>query len=353
MPADSLETQLIKLMLYLERYNPKALITIEDNLLIAQKNILAFISETQNQRQIRAYIKSELSTAFGTFDQDMLDDIETTTAISYDKVGAMMTAGLVSDELAKSFKGWKAIDTKVKDKLLNPNRLILGNNIDDLKNQMILGANQKLRASILDGFNNNVGIDQINKEVKTTLANLSRNQARTVTRTVLLNAIEESKNEALGYFEDEIDYWVYSSVLDTRTSPYCFNANGYKTKDITKAKYRPKTHFNCRSMWIIENEFTKELDKEEKNRNLVQWNGREVNHRDGTKSTKFKVGSINKVPKTVKGASAFDYLDDKYKRNYLGDTRYKLYKEGKASFREMLDISKNRLLPIDTILARV
>lgn len=350
---DSLETQLIKLMLYLERYNPKALITIEDNLLTAQKNILSYISTTQNQRAIRKFIKDELNTAFGTFDNDMLEDIEVVSGVSYDRVGAIMTAGLVTDTLAKSFKGWKGIDTKVKDKLLSPNRLILGNNIDDLKNQMILGANQKLRSTILDGFNNNVGIDTINKDVKVILGNLSRNQARTVTRTVLLNAVEESKNEAFTYFEDEIDYWVYSSVLDTRTSPYCWNANGYKTKDISKAKYRPKTHYNCRSMWTIENEFTRALDKEEKNRNLVQFDGRTVNHRDGTKSTKFSVGSVKQIPKTVKSTDAFKYLNDEYAKTYLGATRYKLYKDGKATFREMIDISKNRLLPISEILERI
>ena len=344
---ETLETQLIKLMLYLERYQPKALITIEDNLLIAQKRILELISTTQNQRTIRKEIKAILNTAFGTFSADILEDIEVTTGITYDKVGAIMAGGFVTDKLAKSFKGWKSVESKVKDKLLSPNRLILGNNIDDMKNQMILGANNKLRSSILKGFNDNVGIDAINKDVKLILGNLSRSQARTVTRTVLLNAIEDSKNEAFSFFEDEIDYWVYSSVLDTRTSPYCWNANGYKTKDKLKAKYKIKSHYNCRSMWTVENEFTKAI--EDDTRNLVQWDGKKVNHRDGTKSIKFKVGSVKKIPK-IKGASSFNYLDDKYKLQYLGRARYKLYKDGKATFEEMLDISRNKLLPIYKIL---
>ena len=263
-----------------------------------------------------------------------------------------MASGFVSTKLADKFKDFKDAKEITRKNLLDSNRLILGNTLDDMKNQMILGANNKLRATILNGLDSGDGIDKISKEVKTVIGNLSRNQARTVTRTILLNTLEDAKNESLKEFEDEIDYWVYSAVLDSRTTPYCMNAHGYKTKDKSKAKYRPKTHWNCRSMWVIENELTRKLDRDA-TQNHVQWDGKKVNHRDGTKSTKFKVGSVKKIPRTVKSVNVFEYLDDEYKLGYLGKTRYKLYKDGKATFRELVDISRNRLMPINEILKRI
>lgn len=346
---DSLETQVIKALLLLERTQPKALLNIESNFETAQKKILELISTTKNQRVIRAELKKILNEAFGTFSADMQEDIKEVTQISYDKFGSIVAGGFVTDNLAKEFKKFKSIEKSVKENLLSENRLILGNNIDDLKNQMILGANNKLRARILQGFTDAEGIDSINREVKTILGNLSQQQAKTVTRTVLLNAIEDAKNKAFEFFEDEIDYWVYSSVLDTRTSIYCRAAHGYKTKDKATAKYKTKSHYNCRSTWIIENEFTRKLDKENPTRNLVEFDSKEVNHRDGTKSTKFKVANVKQISKKASGYDAFNALDDKYKLELLGRTRYNLYKSGKVTFREMVDISRNKYIPLDEL----
>ena len=346
---DNLETRVIKAMLFLERYEPMAYLALEKNLELAQNKILELISSTTNQKVIRAELKKIMNDAFINFAPEIIDDIETVSELSYNKFGSIVAGGFVTDTLSKEFKKFKSVDKAVKDKLLSPNRLILGNNIDDLKNQMILGANQKLRSSILQGFNDKVGIDKINQDVKMILGNLTQNQAKTVTRTILLNAIEEAKNASFESFEDEIDYWVYSAVLDTRTSIYCRAAHGYKTKDKTTAKYKVKSHWNCRSLWTIENEMTREFDKMYPNKQIVEWDGKTVNHRDGTKSTKFKVGKIKDIPKTATGYDAFNALDDEYKLDLLGKTRYKLYKDGKATFREMADVARNRFIPLDEL----
>lgn len=345
---ETFESQVVRAMLYLERYEPKALITIEKNLEIAQKNILEFIAKTQNQKQIRAFIKQELTKALGTFNDDILADIENVSELSWDKFGSIMASGFVTDAVAKEFKKFKAIDKSVKEKLLNPNRLILGNNIDDLKNQMIIGANNKLRSTILQGFQDGSGINAINQEVKTILGNLTRNQARTVTRTVLLNAIEEAKNESFSFFENEIDCWVYSAVADSRTSAYCLNANGYKTKDKSKAKFKPKTHYNCRSMWVIENELTRELDEEYK-RKVISWERSQVNHRDGTKSTKFKVGAVKEVPRNATKETIFKAWSATEQQKFLGKTRYKLYKDGKMSLNDAISASTGKLIPLEEL----
>jgi len=349
MVKNNLETELIKAMLYLERYEPMAYLAIEKNLEVAQKKILELIASTTNQKTIRAELKKIMNDVFVGFNDEIMEDIAEVSELSYNKFGAIVAGGFVTDTLAKEFKKFKSIDKSVKENLLNPNRLILGNNIDDLKNQMILGANQKLRATILQGFNDKVGIDKINKDVKLILGNLSQHQARTVTRTVLLNAIEDAKNASFEFFKDEIDYWVYSSVLDTRTSIYCRAAHGYKTKDKETAKYKVKSHYNCRSMWKIENEMTREFDKMYPDRNMVEWDTRKVNHRDGTTSTKFKVGEVKQISKNASGYDAFNALDDEYKLDLLGKERYKLYKSGKATFREMADVARNRFIPLDEL----
>lgn len=342
---EQFNSQIVKALLYLERYQPKALENIEARLATAQQNIIDFISKTQNQRQIRAYIKKELVNALGTFNEDMLEDIENVSGLAWDKFGGIMASGFVTDTIAKEFKKFKAIDKKVKAKLLDEKRLILGNNLDDMKNQMILSANNKLRSAILQGFQQNEDIRTINKSVETTVAHLTRNQARTVTRTVLLNAIEDSKNESFEFFADEIDYWEYSSIMDSRTSPYCLMADGYTTKDRSKAKYQPKSHWNCRSMWLP----STELIREDERKRIVSWERKTVNHRDGTSSTKFKVGHIKNLNANASKETIFKSWSKEEQIRYLGINRYRLFTQGKMTLKDAIDVSRNKLIPLEEL----
>ena len=75
-PKSSLDSQMVKTMLYLERYQPDSLEIIEENLLQAQKNILGFIGTTENQQKIRTFVNQEMNFAFDGLDEEVIKDIE-------------------------------------------------------------------------------------------------------------------------------------------------------------------------------------------------------------------------------------------------------------------------------------
>jgi len=340
---DSLETQLDKAFMYLQRYHPKALTTIEDKLIVAQNNIIDYIYTTTNKRKIRAFIKKELSTALELYSTYLLEDIEQISGLSWDKIGTIMS-GFVSLETANQFKKWKDINDDVRNKLVNPNNLLFGHNIDDLKNNMILSANNKLRGAILNGFDSNKGISNIVRDIKEQVGILNRNQLKTVVRSSILNAINQSKNELFeDVFKDEILYYEFSAKIDTRTSGICMNNHKKKIYDIKKSNIIPPLHYNCRSTIIPITKFSKDMDSDQR---VTQWNEKLVHHRDGTNSTKFTVNKSIRIPKDANGYEAFEYFDEKFKKQYLGASRYQLYKSGKATLKEMLDISHNKMIPL-------
>ena len=63
----------------------------------------------------------------------------------------------------------------------------------------------------------------------------------------------------------------------------------------------------------------------------------------------IKVADVKRIPKNTKGLNALTYLDDKYLKDYLGTTRFNLYKDGKASLKEMVDISRNAFIPLSEL----
>lgn len=338
-------------MLYIERYQPDSALILEENLATAQKNILNFVGNNQDKRKIKSFINREMDFAFDDIPDEVVKDIENITGTTWNSMGSIMAQGFVTDTLANSFKDFKDISKSTHKKLINKNNLIQGHTLDEHFKHLNSTTTRKLQGLIVDGFDKGKGIDEINRNVRNAIGGVNRNQSKTLIRTSLLEATEKAKNEALESFEDEILEWKFSASLDSRTSKYCFLHNGYTTKDKSKAKYRPKTHYNCRSMWLPVTEFSKAL--EDDTQNLVQWNGKKVNHRDGTKSTKFKVGEVKKIPKNATPEQVFNAFDKDYQIQFMGKKRYSLYTSGKMKFDEAFNMSRGKLLHLDKIEKRI
>ena len=117
----TLQLDLAEKTAFLQRYSPEVISVIETQLGIAQGNILAYISTTQNKAKIRAFINAEIESALSTFQTILNDDIKEITELSYVATGAIV-ANYVEDSLAKSFKGWKNISDKAKSKIQDINR---------------------------------------------------------------------------------------------------------------------------------------------------------------------------------------------------------------------------------------
>jgi len=342
MSKQTLEQELLKDFLMLERYKPETLEVITNNLELAVKNIIDFISNTQNKAKIRTFIKKEMNVAFSELDTLLLDDIDKITDVTWSKTATTMSHFLAKDLVQKIPK---AMPKRVKEKLLNPNRDLMGNNINDFKSSFIYNNNNKLRQTIFNGFEKNLSTPQIAKELKHIIASTHRNQLKTVVKTSLFSAINEAKDEMFSdiFKDDKSIVWRYTSALDTRTSLYCMTANGYTTKDKSKAKYKPNSHYNCRSMWTIESDLVK-------TQKVVQWDGKTVNHRDGTHSTKYKVSSVKRIDKNSTPKQVFDSFDEKYQIKYMGKKRFELYKQGRLKYSEMIDIQRNKFIPLKELI---
>lgn len=333
---ESLEQQLTKSFLWLERLNPETQAVIKIQLEKAYKEIILLISETKNLKTIRTEINKILNEAFATFETVMITDQEHITELTYNATQNIM-------------ENWTSIPAvKLTEKITKPNLLIQGHTLNNHLKHLNSISTRKLQGQIAQGFEQGQGIQEITRNIRNTFGNLERNQLNTLTRTMLLESIREAHDETFEYFEEEIEYYVYSSVLDSRTSLYCLNWSNYKSKDKKKVSEKLNSHYMCRSIMIVETSLSREFD-EGREQNLVQWDKKNVSHRDGANSTKFTVEKVKKIPTNTKGQKAFDFFDETFKREYLGQARYKLYKDGKATLKQMTDLSKNTFIPLDEL----
>lgn len=353
-PKSSLDSEMVKTMLYLERYQPDSLVIIEENLLKAQKNILEFIGTTENQQKIRTFINQEMNFAFDGLDEEVVNDVREMVGTAWDSMGVLMAKGFVTNAVADAFINYKNVDKSVKDKLSSPKNLVQGHTLEEHFKHINATSTRKLQGIILDGFNKKTGVQNIASEIRNSIGAVNRNQVNTLVRTSLLEALEASKNEALeSSFSDVIIGWKYSAVMDTRTSKVCFMNNNIRHKTKEEFKVKPKNHYQCRSMFMPITSLSEEYDKMFPDKKIVEWDGKTVNHRDGTKSTKFKVGEIKTVPKNASAETYFKAYDEKYQRDYMGAKRYDLWKSGKMSFDEAFNVSRKKLLPMSDVKAKV
>ena len=321
---------------------------MESNFITAQSEILAFISTTKNQKLINAKIKELLNEAFSTFETILEEDIENITALTYNATGAIM-ATYVSNDLASSFKKWEKLENKVQSKILDNNRLLFGSTWAEHKQKALLNASMGLKGAIIKGFSDGVGIEQISRDVKTQFGKLNRNNIKSIVRTSMFQAINEAKSESFDFFEKEITEYYYNSVTDSRTTFRCWGLNNKSSKNKSDIIKLLDFHWNCRATLGVRTELSDEFDKLDPDRRIVEWNKKTVNHRDNTKSTKFSVDAVKKIPNDASAETAFKVFSDAYQKDFLGEGRYNLWKSGKAKFDDMFSISRSTPIPLNEL----
>lgn len=203
-------------------------------------------------------------------------------------------------------------------------------------------------------------IPNIMQDLKTALdsyTSKSITQVEAITRTTVARGMELARKEAYQNFDDVIKGWMWNSVLDNRTTLGCALLSGRVEK--YKSKFPPiPRHIRCRSILTAITDFT---DIENISKRYHIRNKNTVNHRDGTKSTKFTnadtgVKTIKNPPQ--KNTSLFDVWFDsmpddtikkngktiKWKQEYLGKEAYELYKAGKVKPSDL--VNKRTLKPL-------
>ena len=379
-----LNQELEKQFLFLERVKSDTLELITTNLQVAKKRILAGMGN--NESEIRALVKREIKGAFDGFEDSLLTDIEDITATTWNVTGVLM-AKYLTDNLSSNFKKFENVDDIIKRRLLNPKQLILGNNLEDYKNNFIYNANTKLRTAVLQGIKSKVGIDEITRQADGVIGNLARNQLRTVIRTATLSAINEAKGEQFQQMlkgDSGIIYY-YNSVMDTRTSKPCFELNNTASFDIDTIKNLLNFHYNCRSLLGVTSKGIREFESKNipkdrfaqweeyrmspiKSKNKLEKDGTTMQGKyrigkskaiydtkqqaldayreeNGTIPTKFKLDGVKTVSRNASSETYFKAFDKEYQIKYAGKKNYQLWRDNKISFDAMMGVSLNSLIP--------
>ena len=185
-------------------------------------------------------------------------------------------------------------------------------------------------------------------QFKNGIFSTTRRQAEALVRSSVQAVANETRNKTYAENSDVVKGKQWLSTLDTRTSDICkaldgqaWDLEGKRLSGTTHDFVQPPpAHWNCRSTLVPV---------------LKSWD-----ELSGTKSSKIRGILKSKKPgrrtrsemdgKKVSNTISYEkWLRNKDKRNpemvmdILGPTKYKLWKEGKLSFRDLIDQSWNPL----------
>ena len=215
----------------------------------------------------------------------------------------LLATSLISDgKRAKSIEAWfNDIDTK----MLNDIEAVV-------KNGVIQG--------------------QVNSEIASQLSGVmgtSRHHAETITRTATSMVSNQAREAVYSANEDVIKGYEFMATIDGKTSFGCSTRDGalYDTnrKGLNaKGKQFPyqavPRHFNCRSLYSPTLKSWKEL---------------------GIDMDEISAGTRSSMDGQISAETNFDKWfeskDKKFKEKYLGAGRYQLYKDGKITFKDLVN----------------
>lgn len=341
----SLDEQLTTSFMWLERLTPETQSVVKTQLERIQIDILSIVANETDIVIIKREIQELFTQAFSTFETVLLEDRERITELAFNATQNIMAAW-TTIEAIKLEDATQA----VRNRLLNQNTLVQGFTLKNHFAHIRETQARKVQGIIANGFEQGVGIQQINRDIRNSIGGLQRTTIDSLTRTTLLEAIRNSQESVFDYFEDEITEYYYNSTLDTRTTPRCYSLNNTSSRnreDITKLL---NFHYRCRSILGVRTSLSEQFDQEQR---IVEWDRRTVNHRDGTTSTEFTVDEV----RTVRGGQSpefyFRQFDTRFQREYMGATRYRLWREGRATFEQMISRSRNTFIPLDELRRRL
>lgn len=205
--------------------------------------------------------------------------------------------------------------------------------IDQIFPNVSSALRKKLENTIRDGISQGQTTQQIVKRIKGTKAlnyndgilEATRKDITTEVRTArnhLANESYSSVYNALG-----VEFVKFLSTLDGRTSPICV-LNSDKIHPTNKPHPIPPLHRNCRSQLIP-------CDKDG---NIDGMRPFVESNKPVSKIPKDqREGIIGQVDANTTFAEFFANADKTFQRNWLGASRYKLYKEGKYPLSKFID----------------
>jgi hypothetical protein len=209
-------------------------------------------------------------------------------------------------------------EEQLKSFEINPNAniknaLVFGLSLDDLIKSRI---NTHFKSLLQLATTPNLNLNDINKIKKANTYAMS---------SLTYNYLKANRNLAYEYIEmqykSDIKGWLYSAILDRRTSTICLTLNNkfYEFKRYKKRSNLPyipniNTHINCRSML------------------LTIYNGEDI--------SKYKNKTLDEFLKSEPYEA----------KKLLGEKRYKLYKENKLKAEDLINFKQKKFYPIKDLI---
>ena len=278
--------------------------------------------------QLITELYSEMSGPILEASQDTMNFISDSVALNFT---GMQVGGGVATISLDTVKTWSEVHT-IEGMVLTEWLTTMGKTTVDRivaagREAMILGLSVPNTARLLREKGIEGGIPGLERLARTYLLSAS-NYANE-------KAITEIMSDSMEGFD-----WKYTSVLDGRTCAICGNDDGKMFKSDEPRPSLPR-HISCRCLFLPVVNWGEiglpELDIRESRRPAVKHNGRIVHHRDGTTSTKFKVGKVEHTSENYSQWIKRQLEEDPaFVRRVMGKTRFELFQSGKISLDKMV-----------------
>jgi SPP1 gp7 family putative phage head morphogenesis protein len=153
----------------------------------------------------------------------------------------------------------------------------LKRNLQNISSGELVRIQSKVKAGLAKGLTQK---DIISDVLKTT--KITEQQAKTLTRTSITSTQSAALNKVMDSNKELLTGYMFTAILDSRTSPICSHHNG-KVYSIDDKSYLPPLHWNCRSSMIPVVASKEELLKRDtsrlkksviKNKDEINLNGR-------------------------------------------------------------------------------
>ena len=182
-----------------------------------------------------------------------------------------------------------------------------------------------------------------NQELSTNLSNVlgvSKNHAETITRTATSMVSNEARQAVYDANDDVIKGYEFMATLDSKVSYGCasrdsalYDTNRKPLNALAKRfPYQPvPRHFNCRSIYSVV---------------LKEWKDL------GIDIDEIPAGTRSSLDGQISAETTFDkWFEGKnkaFQEKYLGVSRYQLYKDGKITFKDLVN-QKGITLPVSEL----
>jgi SPP1 gp7 family putative phage head morphogenesis protein len=195
---------------------------------------------------LKENIRNDVSKEVRRFGKEMLSH-QKTSLLEFSTSQLDFHSDNLNKELKSFYKVSKPTTKELLAEVTGPNIKGPSNiteNVRNISSGELVRIQTKVKAGLARGSTPNEIIQDVLKTTK-----LTEGQIRTLTRTSITSTQTEALTKVAAANKHVIKGFVFTAVLDSRTSPICSYHNG-KIYEVGDDRYRPPLHWNCRSSLI-------------------------------------------------------------------------------------------------------